>query len=86
MSVETDKSPRMEHPDKCRYCDAEIFWRTNNVTRRAAPIDAYPDLNGNIEVVDDQWYRIVPKGSLFEQEQVLYLNHFVTCKNPPKRR
>lgn len=74
----------MTHPTSpCRTCRAPVYWLANDQTRRVAPIDVEPVENGNVEILDDGFYRVHAQPTLDDGPR--YLNHFVTCGNPPKR-
>lgn len=89
MSAETTKTMIAEHPAHCRTCGAEILWLRNDRTKRVAPIDAQPSLNGNIEITEAGEYHVFGEPTLFDQRQtsepVLHLNHWVTCTRPPEK-
>lgn len=81
----------------CRWCSAEVLWLRSVATGRPAPIDAFPDPDGNIAVdVAAGTYDVVgrtprPVPTLTDPEPaeppvVLHLNHWVTCRNATRRK
>jgi hypothetical protein len=84
---------------RCRSCGASVLWTVTEATGSMMPIDAMPADNGN--VVLPGGHRRTRKGALLplsrtlgpleahaarEDEQPLYLSHFVTCLHPPERK
>lgn len=74
--------PVSAHGPTCTGCGARIIWRRNENTGRVAPIDADPTRDGNVVIVDAEFYRILPPGQ-GSAGQPRHLNHFVTCTRPP---
>lgn len=68
----------------CKRCPARILWRRHKTTGKLAPIDADPTRDGNIVIVDAEFYRVLPKG-YGSEGQPRHTNHWATCTNPPPR-
>ncbi len=64
----------------CSRCGAPIVWRKHDRTGNPAPIDTMPQLGGNVDVIDDHTYRLIPRADV-GPERMGYVNHFATCPN-----
>lgn len=71
---------RSDEMAQCRRCGAKILWRSHPRTGKKAPIDAVAVEGGNIKLLGDEQYEVVEPS-----KERLHVNHFMTCKNPPKR-
>lgn len=67
----------------CRACGAEIIWRRTEANDRPIPLDAEPDANGNVELLDDGRARVHAAGqsAMFDVQPVRYMPHHATCPN-----
>jgi hypothetical protein len=75
--------PQKAPPDKpgagqCLLCGAAIIWRDHETTGRAMPIDAEPDDAGNVVLLPQGKYRILPLSER-KLDQVHYTSHMGTC-------
>lgn len=74
---------------KCNRCPAQIRWIRSEATSRSMPINLDPDTErGNVEVTGN-FGKVLNKedaAAARGRGVALYLNHFATCSNPPKRR
>lgn len=68
----------------CRSCGAPIVWARYLKTGRSAPLDATPDVAGNLSV-EDGVYSICPdpKHCIHAEH---YTTHFRTCPNARAHR
>lgn len=60
----------------CR-CGTLFVQRPHHKSGKHSPICVDADPNGNVEVLADGSYRIIPKGEPYDGAR--YLNHFVNC-------
>lgn len=73
-------------PNRCRTCDARIFWAINDRTGKRSPIDDVPDPDGPIVIVSGPppVYHVLTKA---EREAgtfdgaITYSNHWQTCRD-----
>lgn len=65
---------------KCRGCGADILWLDHPVTRKRAPIDAYPDITGNV-IVDQEagTWRVATNHEKLQHAGKMHNSHFATC-------
>ena len=64
----------------CRGCNADILWLPHNVTGKVAPIDAYPDLLGNVLINREAGtWRVATKEEQMKHPDQLHHSHFTTC-------
>lgn len=72
---------------RCRSCQAEIVWRTNDTTGKRAPIDAAPDPAGPCIILEDGRYHVLTTS---EREAGVTAerrtNHFQTCPHRDQHR
>lgn len=70
-----------EQDGRCRSCGAPVLWRAHERTNRLAPIDAHPDLEGPIELLEGDRYRVLlaaeRTGSFPDRPR--FTNHWQTC-------
>jgi hypothetical protein len=75
--------PECPYPlDRCKSCDAPIFWAVAEVSLKSLPIDPQPAPNGNLQIIDkDRRPPIVRSLRVAERfaKKGLYITHFVTC-------
>jgi hypothetical protein len=69
----------------CRSCGTTIFWYKNVLSGKAAPIDAEPVWGGNIALLADGFYCVLPADERAGRTD-LYKSHFATCPNSKKHR
>lgn len=63
---------------KCKSCDAPIFWMVHPNTRKPMPIDAVPIPTGNIIINPlAGTYGLLKKGETTGAAR--YVSHFTTC-------
>lgn len=71
----------------CNTCNALVIWTVTEATGKRAPVDAEPVPNGNIALEarppGAPLSRVIPADQ--RDGKPLRVNHFVTCKQPPKR-
>lgn len=73
-----------EKKDKCRSCDAPMFFAPTEYGK-PMPLDAAPVLvDGTYEIGADGVARFVPKAE--REGKSLYLPHWATCANPDTHR
>lgn len=70
---------------KCKTCPINLWWLKHATTGKSAPIESQPSANGNIAVLGNGFYTIIPASERHEWEGNLHLNHWATCTNPPPR-
>lgn len=76
---------------RCRSCHAPICWRKlhTDPNGKANPINPIPDPAGNVVLVGDALYRVIPPIDLKDPRpagQLRYTSHFVTCPDRAKWR
>lgn len=79
--------------NKCRSCNAEIFWCVTAQGKRM-PIDAAPSAHGNVDVFEcpetgTDMCRVLSASDIEgwpPEGGPLYTSHFVTCPNAKQHR
>lgn len=72
--------------DKCRSCGQPILWGKMTGTGATIPLDAEPDPDGNMVIVDGKVH--INRGGMFEPIWTgpRYKAHFATCPHAKKHR
>jgi hypothetical protein len=80
------KRSNMADLKPCSSCKAMIIWVRSAKTGALMPLDAEPNENGNVAIVDGRGHVI--SGDLFEEMLggVRYTSHFATCPFAAKHR
>ncbi len=65
---------------RCRSCNAEIRWVVMAGTGKNNPINVPSTEKGNVWIDEDGYAHVVSEGNPAPYDAVLYLSHFVTCK------
>lgn len=71
----------------CRSCHCRVYWLTNDMTARIAPIDVElpKDGKGNVVVnLADHTYRVLSPAKVAALgSEGLHVSHFATCPKAP---
>ena len=74
----------------CKSCGKLIRYLRHETTGNRAPIDVSVSPNGNIEILDDDTYRVLSGDAkaeaLSKRPYGLYTNHFQTCVHADRHR
>lgn len=68
---------------KCKHCGRLIVW-VKTVNGKNMPIDAVPDATGNVFINDKKQAEVLREGES-RQGRRLFMCHYATCKNLPRR-
>lgn len=70
----------------CRSCGMPVLWLAHEKSRRLAPIDLVPVVDGNVHInINRQVYSIVGKNRRVPGDMG-HTNHFATCPSADSHR
>lgn len=76
--------------DKCKTCGAEILWLKHHETMKSNPIDAKPNVNGNLAISREKGLYRTATGNEIDMAKNdgknLYISHFATCRQADQHR
>ena len=70
-----------EPVQRCRSCQAEVVWKMNDTSGKAAMVDLAPVEGGNVVKVGEGGFRVLSKADAagVEEGTPRFVLHFATC-------
>lgn len=73
------------YPNRCKSCNAEVFWIPSAAHGRLMILDFKPVSTGSILVRGDKAH-VVSLDAIPEEGELRYVSHFATCPNADQHR